>query len=135
MENESVESMFGQYIKIKGLADDTMQRANVIKAELNRAVDALGKIDDRGHLWLDLTNEVDGYTALQRQKRVSQSLDEEQAERILTERGIRDRCLKTVEILDEDAVMACLYEGVLSEEDVDMMFPKKIVWAFVPVKA
>jgi hypothetical protein len=38
-------------------------------------------------------------------------------------------------VLDEDADMACLYEGLLSEEDVDTMFPKKITWAFVPSKS
>jgi hypothetical protein len=38
-------------------------------------------------------------------------------------------------VLNEDQVMACLYEGLLTEEDVDSMFPKKIIWAFIPSKS
>ena len=135
MDIATIEDTFVQYLKLKSLADDTAARANTLKAELAEAVDALGTPDDRGHLWLDLSGNVEGFVALQRQKRVSQSLDEQTADRILSERGIRERCIKTVEVLDEDAVMAALYEGVLSEQDIDEMFPKKVVWAFVPTKA
>jgi hypothetical protein len=33
-------------------------------------------------------------------------------------------------MLDEAEVMACLYEGLLAEEDIDAMFTKKVSYAF-----
>ena len=30
--------------------------------------------------------------------------------------------------------MACLYDGLLTESDIDSMFSKKEIWAFVPNK-
>ena len=45
------------------------------------------------------------------------------------------RCYTIQPVLNEDEVMACLYEGLLTEAEVDMMFTKKIVWAFIPSKS
>ena len=84
---------------------------------------------------MQLDEEVDGYRALQRQRRVSQKLDPEAAETLLKAKGLDARCYQLLPVLDEDAVMSCLYEGLLTEEEVDAMFPKSIVWAFVPSKS
>jgi hypothetical protein len=78
---------------------------------------------------------VDGYRSLQRQRKVSQSLDPAEANRILTAKGLADRCYSMEPVLNEDQVMSCLYEGLLTEEDIDTMFPKKIIWAFIPSKS
>ncbi len=48
---------------------------------------------------------------------------------LIEEKGLRDRLIKTVEVVDEDELMAALYDGTLTEEEVDEMFPAKIVWA------
>jgi hypothetical protein len=40
-----------------------------------------------------------------------------------------------VPMLDEAEVMACLYEGLLTEEEIDEMFPKKVSYAFLTSKA
>ena len=71
---------------------------------------------------------------MQRQRRVSQSLDMDTAILTLTKRGLADRCIRSVPTVDEDEIMSCLYEGKLTEEEVDAMFPKKITWAFIPSK-
>jgi len=134
MTDQQIDKMFREYLNIKTLADDTTARANQIKAELNQAVEALGQVDDRGHVWLELSEEIGGYYSLQRQKRISKSLDEQVAEKILAERQLTDLCYKTIQVLDEDAIMAMLYEGRLTDEDIDVMFPSKVTWAFVPSK-
>jgi hypothetical protein len=56
------------------------------------------------------------------------------AEDLLKERGIYDKCVKMIPVLQEDAIMSCVYTGELSEADVDTMFPAKISYAFL-VKA
>lgn len=131
---ESVEQMFRDYLKFKALADDTKARMDELKAELSRAVEEQGYEDDRGHQWYELEEQVGDFVSLQRQKRITKSLNEDTAYEILTNLGLRDKCVKKVEVLDEDAIMASLYDGTLTDEHIDAMFPSKVTWAFLPSK-
>ena len=125
---------FRAYIRSKKTIDDLTKDVNVLKSDLADAVDSQGEADDRGHVWLPLPEVVDGYASLQRQRRVSQRLDEETAEQILKDKNLYDRCYEKVPVLNENEVMSCLYEGLLTEEEVDKMFPKSISWALIPIK-
>jgi len=122
------------FLRSKKTIDDLTKDLNVLKNDLSTAVDTDGEPDDRGHLWLSLPENVDGYVSLQRQRRVSQKLDDEVAEQILKDKNLYDRCYEKVPVLNENEVMNCLYEGLLTEEEVDKMFPKSISWALIPVK-
>lgn len=134
MDTDSVERLLGDYVKHKALADDAKARADEFKAQIVAALERDGVEDDRGHRWIELENPVGPYVAVQHQKRISKALDEQAADEILSSLGLKDRCVKTVEVLDEDAVMAALYDGLLTDEHIDRMFPSKVVWAFVPSK-
>jgi len=131
---DEVSAQFSEFILLKKKIDELSKRQNEIKGELSKIVEQYGDPDDKGHVWFDLPQEIEGYAAMQRQKRISQRLDEETAEALLKERGLYDRCFRLMPVLDEDEVMACLYEGLITEADVDNMFPKNITWAFVPSK-
>lgn len=124
-----------EFITLRSRIDDMSKQQSAIKSELSELVDTEGEPDEKGNLWLRLPHEVDGFTALQRQRKVSQSLDEDVALQILKDKGLYDRCFTMMPILKEDEVMACLYEGLLTEEEVDSMFPKKVSWAFLTSKA
>jgi hypothetical protein len=123
------------FITLKRRIDDMTKEQSSIKADLSELVDTVGEPDEKGHLWLRLPHEVDGYTSLQRQRKVSQSLDEDAAESLLKEKGLYERCYVQQPVLKEDEVMACLYEGLITEEEIDKMFPKKVSWAFLVSKA
>lgn len=125
---------FRSFVKLKKQIEDLTKLQNDIKTRLVEVLDKYGEPDDKGHIWFDLPEEVDGYKGMQRQRRVSQKLDLDAAMELLEEHNLSDRCVKMVPSLDEDEVMACLYEGLLTETDVDTMFPKTITWAFIPVK-
>lgn len=124
-----------EYVFLKKKIDDLAKEQNTIKAKLSDVVDTEGESDDKGHLWYRLPEEVEGYVSLKRERRVTSGLDLEEAERILKDKGLDTRCFRMQPVLDEDAVMACLYEGLLTEEEIDTMFPKKITWAFIPSKS
>ena len=124
-----------EFITLRSRIDDMTKQQSAIKSELSELVETEGEPDEKGNLWLRLPHEVDGFTALQRQRKVSQSLDEDTAVEILKSKGLYDRCFTMMPILKEDEVMACLYEGLLTEEEVDSMFPKKVSWAFLTSKA
>lgn len=131
---DNVAADFSEFILLKKQIDELTKRQTEIKTRLSAVVEELGEADDKGHVWYELPQEIEGYVAMQRQKRVSQKLDEETAEALLKERELYDRCFRLLPVLDEDEVMACLYEGLITESDVDAMFPKSISWAFVPTK-
>lgn len=133
-EEDGLISKVRRYVQLKRQVDDLVKEQTVIKTELSEVVDTQGEFDAKGHKIFELPKEVDGYVSLQRQRRVSQKLDEEEAKRILTDKNLTNRCYKLTPVLDEDAVMSCLYEGLLTEEDIDTMFPKTETWAFIPLK-
>lgn len=129
-----ITSKVRKYLSIKGRIDDLSKEQSALKAELSDLVDNEGTPDEKGHIWYSLPEEVDGVVSLQRQRKVSQRLDAETAETVLKERGLAARCYKLVPVLDEAEVMACLYEGLLTEEEIDTMFPKSVSYAFIPSK-
>jgi hypothetical protein len=125
---------FRDFISFKTRIDSLTKEQNVLKEELNQYVIENGVEDDRGHINFELPEEVDGFRRLQRQRKVSLGLDIDAAILILTKKGLADRCIKSIPTVAEDEVMAALYEGKLTEEDIDTMFPKRVTWAFIPKK-
>jgi hypothetical protein len=123
-----------EYITIKRRIDDMSKDVGKLKSELSDIVDTDGEPDEKGHLIYELPENVAGVTALKRQRRVSQSLNQAVAEEILNKKDIYARCFKMVPVLDESEVMACLYDGLLTEEEIDEMFPKSVSYAFYIVE-
>lgn len=103
---------------------------NQFRDELSAAVEEFGEPDDKGHIWLELP---DGQR-LQRQRRVSTAVDEENGIPWLRDHGFGE-CITTIEVIDDDAVMKQRYLGNLSDEDIDRLYPKSITYAFVVPKA
>jgi adenylosuccinate synthase len=119
-----------QYLALKDQIDFLTKRQNEIKQRLVDTV-SLEEPDDKGHRVIKIEDETVGDVTLTRQRRVSKNLDMTIAEDLLTVRGIKDTCIKMIPTLDEAAIMAAFYEGYLSEEDIDTMFPAKETYAFI----
>jgi hypothetical protein len=134
-EGNPIVSKVRKYVSLRSRIEDLTKEQSSLKTELSTLVDNEGTPDEKGHLWYSLPEEVDGYISLQRQRRVTQKLDEDEASRTLAARGLSERCYKMVPVLDESEVMACLYEGLLTEEEIDAMFPKSVSYAFIPSKS
>jgi hypothetical protein len=125
-----IKSTVRQYLRLKDEAAILTNRTNQLKEELLQAVDA-SEEDDRGHKKLTVDDEFKGEVVLTKQRKVSKNLDMQVAEDILTAKGIVDKCIKMIPTLDESSIMAAFYEGVLTEEDIDAMFPSKVTYAFL----
>lgn len=125
-----IKSKVRQYLSLRDEAALLTKRTNQIKEELIEVVEAQ-EFDDRGHKKLVIEDEYKGEVTLTKQRRVSKSLDMDVAENILTTKGIKDKCIKMVPTLDEAAIMSAFYEGLLTEEDIDAMFPSKVTFAFL----
>ena len=123
------------YLNAKFLADEAKRDMESHRRPLMKALADLGEEDDNGHRTLYLSHPVDKWGAVTRQRRVSVGQDDQAIEAILTRHGLKERCVKMVPQVDEDAIMACVYEGLLTEEEVYEMFPQKVTYALVAVKA
>lgn len=134
-EGSPIVSKVRKYVSLRSRIEDLTKEQSSLKTELSALVDNEGTPDEKGHLWYSLPEEVDGYVSLQRQRRVTQKLDEAEASSILAKKSLTERCYKMVPVLDESEVMACLYEGLLTEEEIDSMFPKSVSYAFIPSKS
>jgi len=124
-----------QNVTLKERIDELTAVQSDIKKSLKQGIEELGETDDRGHIVIDLGEEVGGIRKVMQQKRVSKNLDIEIAEKLLNEKGLHDRCVTMVPVLDEAEIMAAYYEGLITEDDIDTMFPAKITWALVMTKS
>lgn len=127
MDINAIKEDIRQFKALKDNVDLLTKRQSDIKKRLTESIDQFGTEDEKGHIVLS----VDDDEQIMKQKRVSKSLDLNAAEIILTKKGIRETCIKMVPTLDEAAIMAAFYNGHLSEEDIDTMFPAKVTYAFI----
>lgn len=127
---EDLNGLVRQYIGIKQQADAISKRQDALKKELLAIVDGASP-DEKGHKIMVVEDDTVGEVTMTRQRRVSKTLDMSVAESILERKGIKDQCIKMVPTLDEAAIMSAFYEGYLTEEDIDTMFPSKVSYAFL----
>jgi hypothetical protein len=120
-----------KYAFLKSQLDYLEKEQKALREELFAVLDGEGEVDDKGNVMIQLPQEVDGFNSIIKQRRVTRKVDELKAEEIITAHGLEDSLYKTVRVVDEDALMAALYEEVLTEEEVDEMYPPKVVWALV----
>jgi hypothetical protein len=122
---EDLDRTVAQYVAIKDQITTLTSRQNELKSRISEAVDEL-EPNENGHRIMSV-----GDVRLTRQRRVSKTLDVAQAELILTKKGIKGACMKMVPVIDEDAIMTAFYNGHLTEEDIDSMFPAKVSYALL----
>jgi hypothetical protein len=130
MEQTELKRNVRQYLALKGELEVLTTRQLEIKKRLIEVVEE-APANDNGHRLLSVEDDIVGGVTLTRQKKVSKNLDMDVAEEILTKKGIKDTCIKMVPMLDEAAIMAAFYDGYLTEEDIDTMFPAKVTYAFL----
>ena len=126
MDIDSVKQTLSQYLALRSEIDLLTDRTTDLKKRLTADVEELGKTDDRGHIVLEIDN-----SRLIKQRKVSKPLDMDVAEKLLREKGLYDKCVKLVPVLQENEILACVYTDELAEDDIDTMFPSKVSYAFI----
>jgi uncharacterized protein YebE (UPF0316 family) len=120
-----------EYSFLKQQIDFLEKQQKEVRERLFAQLDELGELDDKGNIIIELPEEVNGFGAVVKQRRVSRKIDELVADEIITEKGMEDQLYKTIRVVDEDALMAALYNDELTEAEIDLMYPQKVVWALV----
>jgi hypothetical protein len=130
----SLDAQVREYAKLKASMSFMETRQKELREVLFSKIEQEGYEDEKGNVVLDLPQSIEGICCIQKTARVTPYLDETVAERIIEEKGIGDDVYKMVRVIDEGALMSQLYEGKLTEDEIDEMFPKKTVWALMTKK-
>jgi hypothetical protein len=130
MDIDAIKKYAKQFITLRDEVGVLTTRQTELKNRLMKELDG-AEADMNGHRVYEFSDEHFGDVKLTKQRRVSKSLNMEVAEEILNRKGIKDTCIKMVPVLDEGAIMSAFYEGYLTEEEIDAMFPAKESYAFL----
>jgi hypothetical protein len=122
-------SQVREYVRLKETMDALDKRSKELRDKLMDVLDQDGLEDHRGNVLYDFDEPIDGVIRLEKQRRATRKLDEEKAEEIIEARQLADKVYKMVRVIDEDALMAAHYDGDITEQEIDEMFPVTVVWA------
>jgi len=131
---ESLEAQVREYGKIKTSMEILETRSKELRTKLFEYLDTEGEEDDKGNVQLELPASIDGITRLEKQRRATRKLDEMTAETIIDQTGLAEEVYEMKRVINEDALMAAYYEGKITEEQLDEMFPTSIIWALRTIK-
>ena len=131
---DSVNAQVREYMMVKKTIEQMETRSKELREKLFSVLDTEGLEDSNGNIQFELPDAIEGIARIEKQRRVSRKLNEPKAEMILQERGLYDDIFVLKPTLDEDALMAAFYEGKITEEELDDMFPATVVWALRTLK-
>jgi len=123
-----------EYIRLVASIDHMDERRKELREKLFAYLEEEGFEDEKGNLQLPLANPIEGVLRIEKSGRRTRKLDEMKAEEIIEANNLGESVYKMVRVIDEDALMAAHYEGKLTEEELDEMFPVSVVWALRTVK-
>jgi hypothetical protein len=123
-----------EYIRLVASIDHMDERRKELREKIFSYLEDEGYEDEKGNLQLPLANPIDGVLRIEKSGRRTRKIDEMKAEEIIESNGLSESVYKMVRVIDEDALMAAHYEGKLTEEEIDEMFPVSVVWALRTVK-
>lgn len=126
---DDFDSQVREFIRLKETIDSLDKRQKELRDQLMAVLDEDGYEDERGNVLYEFDTPVDGVVRLEKQRRTTRKLDEVKAEEIIETNKLGEDVYKMVRVIDEDALMAAFYDGKLTEEELDEMFPVNVVWA------
>jgi hypothetical protein len=131
---DDINGQVKEYVHVKKMIDTMDARAKELRDKLFAHLDEEGYEDDKGNYQFELPEEIDGVVRLEKQRRVTRKLNEPKADEILSDLGLKDEIFVMTPVLDEDKLMAAFYEGKITEDQLDEMFPSTVVWALRTLK-
>lgn len=131
---ENPEAQITEYIRLVASIDHMDERRKELREKIFTYLEEEGYEDEKGNLQLPLATPIEGVLRIEKSGRRTRKLNEDKAEEIIESAGISDDVYKMVRVIDEDALMAAYYDGKITEEQIDEMFPTTITWALRTVK-
>lgn len=131
---DSFEAQLREYVRLKASIDFMDSRQKELREKIMEKLDDSGYEDDKGNIQFNLEEPIEGVLRLEKQRRATRKLNEPKAEEILEQLGLKDQVYVMKPTLDEDELMAAFWDGKITEEQLEEMFPTTVVWALRTVK-
>jgi hypothetical protein len=131
---DDISSQVREYVRLKESISHMESRSKEIRETLIERIDTEGEEDGNGNIGLYLDSEIEGVLRLQKTRRASRKLNEEVADEIIETENLGDEIYEMKRVINEDALMAAFYEGKITEEQLDEMFPVTVTWALNTLK-
>lgn len=122
---EFISRLADEFAKAKQFAEKAAKHADALKKQLMEIVEAKGDEDEKGNVWLPA-----GSYDLKRERRVSRSLDGEEAEIWAKENGVWDDVKQVVETVSEEALLGLAWERQEFAPLIASFYKEKEIWAF-----
>jgi hypothetical protein len=129
----TVRRVVDQWYALKRQAATLGVKVEAEKSRLKKIVERYGTTDPTtGSIFLELEEPVGDKSifTLRNQCRTSTSLNAEKAERILRRKGIWKDMVRVIEVPDTDKIHAAFYDKLITQDELDQMFPKSTMYAF-----
>lgn len=110
-----------RYIDTKRISDDSASRLKAQRDDIINYVAANGIEDDKGHMLIH----IPGVALVKRERRASRVLDADFAEEWLKKRKLWLKASTTITVLDEDALLAMIYDETVPPDIADKMYSEK----------
>lgn len=126
-----------EFIGAKVARERMASQENKLKKHLMGAMEESLEPTDDGHRFLEFPDAIHGYAGIQRQRRVSVSVDEEGIIAYVSKHDKLSHLLveETRVVLDESALQAAIFEGLIPDEDIEQFYTENESFACVPIKA
>jgi hypothetical protein len=131
---DDLNSQVREYVALKKTMEGLDARHKELRDKLFERITLTGEEDDKGNIQLELDVEIDGVRRIEKQRRVTRKIDEDKAAEIIEALGLKEELYVMQPVLQEDLLMAAHWDGKISEEQIDEMFPSKVVWALMTKK-
>lgn len=119
-----VSKLVNEFQNHKAMLETTQKRIDGFKKELTEILEAHGKPDEKGNLWINLPA-----CEIKRERRVSKTFNSSAAEAWAKENGLWDTLKVVVEVISEDLLVGLAWVNDDIQEKVKSFYVEKETWA------
>jgi hypothetical protein len=124
-----LQSQVQEYVKLKESVAHMEARQKELREKIFAHIETEGNEDTSGSMSLYLDRPIGEVQRVQKTRRGKRTLNEELADQIIEQTGIGQEVYEFKRVINEGALMAAYYEERITEEQLDEMFPTKVIWA------
>ena len=125
------------YAQNRGLRERAEGEEKKYKDQLMAILTETGQEVEGGHKVIDLPESVPlgkkVMVGMKRQRRASQLMAEDRAEKYLKQKGLWEQCTTTITVINEDAILALNFSGEITDKDLKALYDEKETFAFYPM--
>ena len=119
-----VSKLVSEFQNHKAMLETTQKRLDGYKKEWTEVLDAHGKPDDKGNLWINLPS-----CEIKRERRISKTFNASAAEAWAKENGFWDTVKEVIETISEDRLLGLAWDDDDLQEKVKSFYVEKETWA------